>query len=46
MQAAQSRAVVLTLVRESGFTAQHMQRLVLVLIGLVLIERAYVRTGG
>jgi len=48
MHMAQSRANVLTAGRRAAFTHVDMQlgRVVLVLIGLVLIERAYVRSGG
>lgn len=48
MHAAQSTSDRLTLVRRDGFTAPHMQifRGILVLLGIVLLERAYIRSGG
>ena len=48
MHAAQSTSDRLTVVRRDGFTAVHMQTLrgILVLIGIVLLERAYIRSGG
>lgn len=48
MQTAQTRAGSLTGAVGRRFTDSLMQlgRIVLVLIGLVLVERAYVRAGG
>jgi hypothetical protein len=48
MHHAQHRANALTRARLERFTDGLMQfgRLVLVLIGIVLVERAYVRAGG
>ena len=49
MRFAQRRADGLTLAHRERFTAPHMRSpfaIVLVLIGLVLIPRAYVRAGG
>jgi len=48
MHAAQTPRISLTLMRGGGFTDPHMAalRAVLVLIGLVLVERTYVRAGG
>ncbi len=46
MHTAQQRPRALTARRPAAFTLDGMGRLVLVLIGIVLVERAYVRSGG
>lgn len=48
MHAAQTRPPTLTVGIRSGFTAAYMTSLrgLLVLLGIVLIQRAYVRSGG
>jgi hypothetical protein len=47
MRGAQRHAYSLTVTPRSDFTDLHMQRqLVVLLTGVVLIERAYIRSGG